>query len=292
MSKLVAVLTPVYHEELAPEEKISLGHLRHFLSSYDRYFIVPKGLQLRLPGFERCDFDPHFFTHTDAYSKLLLSPQFYEKFSDYEYILIYQLDCLVFSDQLAEWCRAGYDYIGAPLFRNKDEPQKGFSRVGNGGLSLRKVESFLKVLDSKRYEEEEVSYWKQMFTVPLKDLERFPIPGRWLKKTKVLRDARRGVGWYASLYTLNEDLFWSDRAKLFYPEFNIAPIDVALRFAFEAHPRYCFEQNNCQLPFGCHAWAKWDRAFWEPYLIKAKNALSQPLPNSPVCRQRLRRVLS
>ena len=61
--------------------------------------------------------------------------------------------------------------------------------------------------------------------------------------------------------------FWSDRAIYFYPEFKIATIDLALKFSFERFPRYCFERNHYHLPFGCHAWHKWDRSFWEPYLI-------------------------
>ena len=51
-------------------------------------------------------------------------------------------------------------------------------------------------------------------------------------------------------------------------EFSIAPFETALKFSFEVAPRQCFEMNNQSLPFGCHAWARYDRSFWEPYLIK------------------------
>jgi len=44
-------------------------------------------------------------------------------------------------------------------------------------------------------------------------------------------------------------------------------VEEGLRFAFEGAPRMCFELNQQKLPFGCHAWAKFDRSFWEPYLI-------------------------
>jgi hypothetical protein len=33
-------------------------------------------------------------------------------------------------------------------------------------------------------------------------------------------------------------------------------------------PRFCFEQNDMRLPSGCHAWPKYDRKFWEPYLLE------------------------
>lgn len=265
---VVAVIIPTYKERLSPEEEVSFRHLKHWLGEYDKYLVIPEGLKINIEDFSVIQFGTYFFTSIASYSKLLLSTHFYESFSKYKYILIYQLDCLVFSNQLLKWCEAGYDYIGAPWFKSKENPSKGFSRVGNGGLSLRKVESFLRVIDSKRYLEEPISYWRNIFSTPLDDIQSLTLPKRYIKKVRVLRDIRRGVKWYTDHYTLNEDHFWSDRAKLFYPDFKIAPVDVALRFSFERFPRYCYEQNNHQLPFGCHAWAKWDREFWEPYLLK------------------------
>jgi hypothetical protein len=40
-----------------------------------------------------------------------------------------------------------------------------------------------------------------------------------------------------------------------------------MRFAFEAEPRRCFERIGNRLPFGAHRWQKFDRAFYEPYLL-------------------------
>ncbi|MEW6718184.1 MAG: DUF5672 family protein [Chloroflexota bacterium] len=261
--KTVAVILLTHYPELTPDQEISIRHLQRFLDRYDKFLVMPQSLEFDLPGFEVRRFPDWHFCSIKDYDQFMLSPEFYETFLEYEYILTYQPDCLVFSDQLEGWCNLGYDYIGAPLFRDKANPTKGFSRVGNGGLSLRRVESFLKVLNSPH-----IPSWKDVLTTSLPDLYKFPLPYRWLKKLRVFRAARRGVGWYTQQYSLNEDLFWSDRAKLFYPKFKIAPIDAALRFAFEGHPRYCYEQNNRQLPFGAHAWARWDRAFWEPFLLR------------------------
>lgn len=260
--KSVAIAVPFYRERISRDEKLSLDYLNRCLSRYEKYIVAPNNLKAYIPEWQVVRFKDENFLSTTTYSKLLLSPKFYKTFLNYKYILIYQLDCVVFSDQLEQWCQAGYDYIGAPLFRDKTDPSQGFSRVGNGGFSLRRVQAFLDVLES-----DHIPPWTTAFTTPLQDLQQFPIPYRWIKKLRVIRAARRGVGWYAHHYSLNEDLFWSDRAKLFSPGFKIAPVDVALRFAFEGHPRYCYQQNNCQLPFGAHAWAKWDRKFWDPYLI-------------------------
>jgi hypothetical protein len=98
------------------------------------------------------------------------------------------------------------------------------------------------------------------------DLRLIPQPRRAAKALRVITEARRGVDWYTSHYTLNEDKFWSFRAKLFEPLFRIAPVEKALEFSFECFPRYCYELNGRRLPFGCHAWAKHDRSFWEQFI--------------------------
>lgn len=257
----LAVIVPIYQSLLTPDEQTSLRHLGNYLGGLPIIALQPAGLGLRLPGFVVREFPARHFANVSTYSKLLLSPAFYEAFADFEYILVYQTDCLVFSPDLARFCEMGYDYLGAPLFEKDSQPPR-LSRVGNGGLSLRRVQAFLDVLNSPR-----IPSWGQSFTARLPDLYEFPRPARWLKKLHVIRAARRGVGWYAANYSLNEDLFWSDRARLFKPNFKVAPLESALQFAFDAHPRACFAQNGRKLPFGVHAWARWERDFWQPHLL-------------------------
>lgn len=86
-------------------------------------------------------FHENYFKSIDGYNKLMLSPSFYKAFSNYEYILIYQLDAWVFKDELQHWCNQKYDYIGAPIYQNNK-----LIGIGNGGFSLRKVDYCLKVL--------------------------------------------------------------------------------------------------------------------------------------------------
>jgi len=262
----VAILIPLYRNILTMDEQISLRHLNKFLPDFPRIVVKPERLETALPNCTTVSFPDSYFGSVGAYSQLLLSSLFYETFSAFDYILIYQLDCLVFSNNLDKWCALGYDYLGSPLFQKKNALPK-LSRVGNGGLSLRRVQSFLDVLNSTRYIQEPVSCWRDFFSAAAPDLMEFSILRRWWKKAQILRQVRHGVAWYTENYSLNEDLFWSDRAKLFNPNFKIAPLKTALGFSFERHPRLCFEQNNRQLPFGCHAWAKWDRTFWGPYLL-------------------------
>lgn len=267
----VAVVVPIYKSSLSADERISLHHLDHYLGGYERVLLAPQHLDLNFSTFRIVRFEDEYFQNTFTYSKLLLSRRFYTAFSLYDYILICQLDCLVFSSGIDVWLESGYDYIGAPWFKDPQRAESGFARVGNGGLSLRRVESFLRVLTSSRYVSRPVPFWADLFK-PVYD-EDDPLPPLKLawhhlkRRFRVLLQVRRGIGWYTANYSLNEDRFWSDRAMFFDPHFKIAPVKAGLRFAFERFPRYCYERNERQLPFGAHAWAKWDRSFWEPHLI-------------------------
>jgi hypothetical protein len=263
----VAVIVPVYREWLEPEEECAVRHLRRYLARYDCYQLSPRGLALRLEGLRPRLYEESWFRSTASYSKLCLSRMFYEDFADYDYMLIYQLDCLVFRDELSEWCERGYDYLGAPLFQAKDDPRAGFSGGCNGGLSLRKVRSFLAVLNSRRYLDERGSFVADLVRQPFPEAHCLSWPARWRKRLQVARAVRQGVDKYAAAYTLNEDHFWSGRAAYFHPGFRVAPPEAALGFAFEACPSYCFERNGRRLPFGAHAWARYERAFWVRHLL-------------------------
>ena len=272
--KSVAVVVPWYNrKELTPDEEISFRHLIHFLGRYDKYAVVPKSLEVEFPGFGIKRFDDRYFGSTQANTRLMLSPKFYEAFTGYNYILVYHADALVFSDQLLEWCQMDLDYIGAPWLNYQDTPFVRVPRVGNGGLSLRKIESFLRVIYSKKYSVDPAKYWQGFCASRPKYLQYLNLPRKYLKYLRTFNNARREMArWHLRSSRQNEDYFWSDEAIKYYPEFKIASVETGLRFAFEVAPRFCFESNNHQLPFGCHAWARYDREFWEPYLLKDRGA--------------------
>ena len=54
-----------------------------------------------------------------GYNRMMLSAGFYELFRDYEYLLICHTDAWIFRDELADWCRRGYDCVAAPWVRRK-----------------------------------------------------------------------------------------------------------------------------------------------------------------------------
>lgn len=113
--KRVAVVVPVSNRpELTPAELISLRHLRRHLDHYDKFVVAPEGLEIALAGFQIERFSKEFFGSVANYQRMVMSRGFYEAFAEYEYILTYHLDALVFSDDLLEWCDRGYDLVGAP----------------------------------------------------------------------------------------------------------------------------------------------------------------------------------
>ncbi|WP_345955378.1 DUF5672 family protein [Mucilaginibacter sp. PAMB04168] len=82
-----------------------------------------------------------------------LRPKFYERFSQYEYLLTCHMDAFVFKDELEKWFQMDYEYIGAVIYDPTYDLNNTFFRritgltnpeyFGNGGFSLKKVSSFL-----------------------------------------------------------------------------------------------------------------------------------------------------
>lgn len=135
----VAITIPAYKAKLTPLEEISLMQVRRVLSRYPQIFFAPE--KFSYSG-DTITFERHFFDSIQSYCRLMMSPRFYEAFKDFDYILIYQLDAFVFYDALEDFCRLGYDYIGAPWsFIAWHDTKPPTPRVGNGGFSLRKVQA-------------------------------------------------------------------------------------------------------------------------------------------------------
>lgn len=256
MTKQLIVI-PIYKTELTNEEVISLKQCFKILGKHSIKFIAPLGLEITF--YEKIVneklvieyFDPTFFKNISGYNRLMLSLDFYSRFKSFDYMLVYQLDCYVFRDELEFWCNKGYDYIGAPWLeefyyrKTRSEKLKFLIRrffnlkmnkyinkdilvyqVGNGGFSLRKISKFIYTLQHTDFNA--------------------------IDKFKESNDP---------MALFNEDIFWSFEAKkIKKPNYKIAS-----KFALDLGADIGIRLNNGELPFGCHAWNK-KYYYWNKYI--------------------------
>ena len=146
------VVIPVYREYPLFFEQTSIMQCVKVLGQkYDICLVAPFGLNLAhyeslCPGykFRVKGMAKGYFTGIPYYNHLCKHWEFYNAFNDYLYILIYQTDCWIFSDNLKYFMSLGYDYIGAPWFKTEDGKVM-FDGCGNGGFSLRRVQKFIEV---------------------------------------------------------------------------------------------------------------------------------------------------
>ncbi|HIZ26973.1 DUF5672 family protein [Barnesiella sp. An55] len=256
--KRVIVIIPIYTTRLTDYEQASLRQCFKVLASHEICFVKPQSLdpsplaETYRPNLI-VDFPDSCFLGIAAYNRLMMSPRFYETFESWDYMLIYQPDAWVFDDQLDAWCARGYDYIGAPWI---PKPKYGrlyyrifnrlkriychisgasdysqlYYRVGNGGLSLRHIDTFARTA---------------------RDME--PQIARYL--------SHPGIDFY------NEDIFWSLEVNRHEERLKIPHWQEALQFSFDKNPAACYELNGHRLPFGCHGWSKKNMlSFWEQHI--------------------------
>lgn len=263
-----AVLVPLYMGSMTIAEEFSFKTTLSVLSKYDIYVICPERLSNYVSllreryqlAFDVEYFSDKYFSDVAGYNNLLMSVTFYSRFDIYEYILVVQTDALVLSDQLGEWCDCNYSYIGAPWFKGLGSPEQplSFLGVGNGGFSLRKVQDFLGVLSTHRY-----------------------IPNKYVTAPSYFFHIRKWIRFFIHRLIfsyafpplqprINEDYFWGLLVPEHFRFFTVPSPEEAVPFAFEVAPEYLFEMNNMQLPFGCHAWEKYNPKFWNNILGKSR----------------------
>lgn len=263
--QLVAVVIPIYRPTLSALDRVSLSQTVRVLGSHPLVVVHPEGLDTsalaaEFPLLEFKAFAPEFFAGVEGYNRFMLSEDFYSAFLDYEYILIAQLDVYVFRDELDDWCRRGYDYVGAPWIgrdvyrlplvrqfvqlysawkrrRGQRTQFDRYGRVGNGGFSLRRVKSHLDVL------------------------RQLPDVVRLYADTNNRR------------HLFNEDTFWGMEP----PSFRYPSQEEALLFSYNKYPELSYRLTGGATPFGCHGWTK---PRYMKFWIQGPEELRIPLPHS------------
>lgn len=233
MENLVVVVIPIYKLILTENEKISLKQLNKILGDkYNIVFIAPESLSFDYGNeynyFKIERYSDQYFKNTASYSEMLLSVAFYQRFSKYQYMLIYQLDAFVFSDQLENFCHMDFDYIGAPIPKAFNLWRSIGCFVGNGGFSLRKIDSTIRLLENKDH----------------------ILGDHPMKKT----------------FKEIEDLFFAFCGTKKEFNFKVAPVSVAMKFSLEYGS--LLKKLKTKLPFGCHGWYKTNTYIWKPFIEK------------------------
>jgi hypothetical protein len=260
----VTIVVPIYKSELNQLELSSLKQVISVLGHFPITFVTYPNLDVKaykeICGQKKVDlsyFDKRFFGNVWDYNKLLISKEFYTRFLSSEYILIYQLDAWVFRDELLEWCNKGYDYIGAPLYEGfgKAKEDSGFLGVGNGGLSLRKVKSYIKVLNSfafiRSFKELKEKKYREGKTSKIQRIKLFLEYATANNTFHLFND-----------YDYNEDTFWGVIVSKKFKWFTVPDELTASRFSMELKAPFLYRTNKNTLPFGCHAWEKYHQDFW------------------------------
>lgn len=268
MDKKIAVVIPVHKEEISAEETISLLQCKKVLAGYDVFLLHPDHTQIHnykalYPGIISQPVPGGWLSSLEAYNLMKRSVAFYQIFATYDYLLTYELDAYIFSD---DWEMANcfiYDYIGAPWFEGyTGKNSLTIMGVGNSGFSMRNIKSCLFVLRKAGSIEK---YWKLFKKLKLDKVIRFSFLLFLFDRSWNFA----GVNYYftplLSTAFISEDIFWGSVVpKLL--KFRLASIEDSTRFSFEVQPAELFTRNNFHLPLGCHAWQKYDPEFWIPYI--------------------------
>jgi len=262
------VVIPVHLSDPTAAETIALRQCSRVLSRWDIVILAPDFLDLTayytlIPNAKEMRVKPCWMGSIKSYNQMMMSPLIYRALKHYTHMLLHEPDAIVLRDELEYWCGQPFDYIGAPWFDGFKDAHSDAQvvGVGNSGFSLHRLEMARHVTSSRR----RWYPWGQI----INDLAQGP-RGDFVR----MRRGFTGMGsggrikgaW--KLYRENCDMFWSRLVPRFFPEFRVAPVASAVKFSWEVLPARCMAMNHGNLPFGIHAWAKYDIDFLTPHLTR------------------------
>ncbi len=233
----------------------------NILSNYDIFLIYPSKIDISryydfIPSLKSLPVNDCWMSSLKSYNKMMMSGCIFSTLTGYSHVLIHEPDAIVLRDDLREWCKKPYDYIGAPWFAGYDKATINSSLLsgGNFGLSLHNLSSVQRVLNSSLRWYPYSAILGDFFSFAYGDFKRAKRGTKAMFDGGLLRGAHK-------IYYKNCDRFWSELVPLIDKGFRVAPVDEALRFSWEVLPRRCMELNGGQLPFGLHKWYKYDFDF-------------------------------
>ena len=257
------ILIIVHKADPTIYELSSLAQCYKILGNYQIRLIAPEGLNVskykaQVPQIVVDYIHPKWQKTYAMFNRLKILPLLYSKYSKFQYILFYELDAWVFYDNLDYWCKKDFDYIGAPWFEGWQYAKENasFIGIGNGGFSLRKVKSHLKILKTFSY--------IIPFKVLIRDFLKEPSPRKFLNLIRNLT-IKNNTFQIFNDFQGNEDYFWGIFVSNKFKWFKVPDVNTALKFSIEVNP-HLYIKSADDLPFGCHAWYKYNIEFWRRYI--------------------------
>jgi Protein of unknown function (DUF5672) len=228
MEPRAAVVIPHYREHLTDDERLSFAQWRKHLAGYPTFVAMPRALLMRaaLP-----------LEFAEAGLAAIDYPDHY--FDNHRRAYNSLLVSRGFYEPFADFTHLLVYQLDALVFADR-LPEFLAGRydyigaphgppapmaAGNGGFSLRRLAAIDAVLEGRARWMDPDAYWHE--------------------------------------WQMNEDLFWSFRARDFVPRFRVAALRDALRFSWETQPRLCYWLAGGALPMGCHAWARYEPELWQ-----------------------------
>lgn len=266
MKENIVIVIPYYKNSINDFEKKSWKSLIKFYPNIPKIGVMPKGVSfpIKHPSIIKTEYlDPSYFKSVHATNKYYLNKQFYKRFIVYEYMLLFELDCLIVKDNLSYWLNKNYSYIGAPtvkksLLHFSNRAPRKLKYFCNGGFSLRKISHFINVLESDKF------YFLNNYT--WRELKRFKrildFSNLYFKSKK----SKNPSQFFARFFYLNEDVFWSYFAKLFDKNFKCpspSNLQYMANFAIDTGPEFVRTQINEKHPFAYHKLFAYNLKLWQ-----------------------------
>ena len=247
----VCIVTPFHKQKLNDYEKLSLKTINKNFKDEKKYLVTFKDNNIKIPNYTNIFFDKKYFLNIRTYTILCNSLSFYQKFRDFDYILICHFDVIVLKNNLKTFINSSLSYIGAPA--GKKNPfdrtrKKLWARrfFCNGGFSLRKVSDFINVLESSK-----ISFPFNYYTIYECSKSGFFPFFSLLRKTKNHNFSNKGE-YFAQNLNLHEDTFWSYFATIFYDEYKLPSLSETTNFCFDGDPFFFYKKNYFKLPMALH----------------------------------------
>ncbi len=263
----------MHKANLSIAEMNSLLACTNILKEEDIYILKPKQLNVTTylsinKNLKVCEVPDAWLKSWDSYNLMKRSLAFYLLFKQYDFMLTYELDCLIFSNNWEKANSFNYDFIGAPWFEFETDSNVNkefnttFKSGLNSGFSLRNIPKCIAILTAIHKMK---SAWAIFSFLNLHRVFNFSM---LLSLFDTLWKTGPNVWFYTltDVKPIHEDYFWTVVIpKLFH--FKVAPAEDALKFSFEVNAAYLYHLNNNELPIGCHAWEKYEPQFWKAFIL-------------------------